>query len=295
MITSIIFSKNRPLQLDLCLSSIAKNFPDSSQIIVIHNNDPAFDEAHNVLCQEHSHIESWKQSSSIFNDVSIATLGAKNDYICFFTDDCMVYREVPFTTSEIIKLFHDPMSDTSGHELKIACISLRLGTNTTLRYYGDGQHPALDNLPVKVKSDGMFLYWSRGSLPPGGYWSYPLSVDGHIFEKTHIALYCDELKMLDKIYRWKQTPNEFEAKLQRFYFELPIMMASPTESCVVNSPNNRVQDSHQNRSGDFFAYDSKFLLDKYITGHRINLEDLNFNDIRTPHTEINLIEGLYVK
>ena len=46
MITSIVFSKNRPLQLDLCLESIHKNFPACNKVIVLHHNDAEFSEAH---------------------------------------------------------------------------------------------------------------------------------------------------------------------------------------------------------------------------------------------------------
>ena len=37
MITSIIFSKDRPLQLDLCLRTIRKNFKECSRAVIIYD------------------------------------------------------------------------------------------------------------------------------------------------------------------------------------------------------------------------------------------------------------------
>ena len=87
MITSIIFSKDRPLQLDLCLNSIKKNFKDSSQNIVIHNNSEQFDKAHKTLQEEHQDVEFWQQSDSLFKDILHAITGAKNNFICFFISE----------------------------------------------------------------------------------------------------------------------------------------------------------------------------------------------------------------
>ena len=37
---------------------------------------------------------------------------------------------------------------------------------------------------------------------------------------------------------------------------------------------------------------SKILLEKYESGGRIELEDLDFSDIKCPHTEIDILKGL---
>ena len=118
------------------------------------------------------------------------------------------------------------------------------------------------------------------------------SVDGHIFRKADIVEMMDELQLLQSRYNWGDTPNVLESQLQRFWPLRGNYMMSPKHSVVVNSPNNRVQDSHKNRSGDVFSYDSKYLLDKYVDGNRISLEDCSFDNIRCPHTEIDLIKGI---
>jgi len=129
----------------------------------------------------------------------------------------------------------------------------------------------------------------------GGYWAYPLSVDGHIFERSTLELYCEELEVLDKYNTknpWQQTPNEFEGKLQRFFFDLPPLMAAPRESCVVNSPNNRVQETIQNRNGDTYSYSSEELRKYFKQGKRLSLSKVPFGKIACPHQEIDILKGL---
>ena len=42
MITAIVYSKDRPLQLDLCLNSIAKNFDQASDVVVIYKSSDLY-------------------------------------------------------------------------------------------------------------------------------------------------------------------------------------------------------------------------------------------------------------
>ena len=104
----------------------------------------------------------------------------------------------------------------------------------------------------------------------------------------------DEICHISKLYpeRWKHTPNELESALQRFWTITPNVMVSPMSSRVVNSPNNRVQNTHENLSGAQHSYDEDFLLGKYMAGNRINLDYLDFSNIQCPHTEIDLLRGL---
>ena len=291
MITSIIFSKDRALQLDLTLQSIQKNFTQSDQINVIYNtSEEKFCRSYDQLVQDYPDVKFVKQEYSLFCDISETINAANNDYVCFFTDDNVVFNSVKLSETKLKKIF----------DLQCSCFSLRLGVNSQLRDYGDGQFRN-DVIPQLRMVDD-FLIWNRTTIPIGGYWSYPLSVDGHIFEKSTINLFCKELKVLNKHYSyqgtrrekncWRQTPNEFESKLQRFWFDLPPMMASPKESCVVNSPNNRVQNTAQNRHGDTYSYSSQQLNDLFATGKRIDMEMIDFKNIKCPHQEIDILEGV---
>ena len=103
----------------------------------------------------------------------------------------------------------------------------------------------------------------------------------------------EEICHLQQIKNWRHTPNEFESVIQRFVLCYGNCMIAPAHSCVVNSPNNRVQNSHdQNRSGDIYSYDPDSLLQNFIRGYRINIDKLEIPEIQCPHTELNLMRGL---
>ena len=81
--------------------------------------------------------------------------------------------------------------------------------------------------------------------------------------------------------------------MQRFHFEVPAFMAAPIYSCVVNSPNNRVQSSHSdNLSGSVYPLVPYELNEQFQKGRRLNLDRINFGDIDCPHQEIDILKGL---
>lgn len=280
LITSIIFSKDRPLQLDLCLKSIKKNFKDSTQNIVIHNNSESFENnfAHKTLREEHPDVEYWRQSSSLFKDVFHAVHSAKNDLICFFTDDDIFYNEFKCDNYNFMS-----SENTS-------CLSLRMGLNITERSHAGQVGPDLCANAWGIGKD--FMFWSKTAHAYGSYWSYDLSVDGHVFTRNRLFEMLGELCLLQDKKEWGNTPNVLESVMQRFWAIGPNLMVSPRQSMVVNSPNNRVQDTHQNMSGEKYDYSSETLLEKYNSGARINLDDLDFSDIRCPHTELDILKGI---
>ena len=282
LITSIIFSKDRPAQLDLCLNSIKKNFPDSKHNIVIYNNSQDFADSYRTVQKEHSDVLFWPQGPSLFKDTYAAIASAKYDHVCFFTDDDICFAEVPSIPYEAIFT-----------ESYVTCVSLRLGLNICQRSHeGDVSSDKVGEHYI----NGDIISWPRTSYLYGSYWSYSLSVDGHIFRKQDMANMIDELCYLESRYKWGHTPNVLESELQRFWTTSPNFMIAPKSSVVVNSPNNRVQESHpENRAGDSHAADSYFLLGKYLSGQRIKLEYLNFDNIKCPHTEIDLMVGMHDK
>ena len=297
MFTSIVFSKDRALQLDLTLNSIKSHIPCTQYEYPIHRIDVLYttsqehENSYQTLIKEHEDVNFVKQSASIFTDIKKLVDTSLDEHVCFFTDDNIVYRELSLTQEDIKLAF----------ENQVSCISLRLGKNTVMRDYGDGVLRQ-DALPKEVGSLGNLLIWNRTSIPVGGYWAYPLSVDAHIFEKNKLLKFCDELCVLEAHYSnrgvprakyaWKQTPNEFEAKLQMYFFDLPALMACPEYSCVVNSPNNRVQNQIKNRNGDSYSYVALDLKDEYEEGKRLSLGGIDFEEIVCPHQELDILQGI---
>lgn len=279
MITSIIFSKDRALQLDLTLKSVKQNFPLCGNIEVIYKcSSDDHNNSYEKLKIEHPDVGFRNQKHDSLIWIIVKTIDDHTgDYFCFLTDDDIFYRKSNTTKSDLINLLGGP-----------ACISLRMGVNITHRDFGNGLEP--DTKPDIFKYGNNHIVWNRMTVPAGGYWNYPLSVDGHIFKQDLI------LKILYTMNKWPEsstifTPNKFEQMLQRFFFDISSTMASEIYSCVVNSPNNRVQNEFDNKHGEKFFCDAESLNFVFNQGKRIDLNKLEFGQICCPHQEINLSKG----
>ena len=282
MITSIVYSKDRPLQLDLCLQSISKHFKQASEVVVIYKASDLYRDSYDTLMKEHADVKFIEQSKSIFKDSLDVILSAKNEFVCFFTDDDIVYRQVPQIREDILS------------EDKIECFSLRMGTNIAKRSHEGRCYPDTPIPQMLQVIDENNMCWAKTLREYGSYWSYSMSVDGHIFRKKQLQVMFDEMWYLSQRYTdWSQTPNKIESMMQRFWTDGKPLIASFMHSVVVNSPNNRVQESHlHNMFGEASAYKADELLEKYLLGRRINIDNLDFGQIECPHTEINILKGL---
>ena len=282
MITGIVFSKDRAMQLRLLLESLELNFPQLEGTDVLYDcSDDSFLEGYKKLQSEYPSVKFFKQSENFYEDIQNILFESK-DYICFFTDDDLVYQKIPKSIENLPYIFKVPVS----------CFSLRIGYNTVLREC-DGEI-FQDNLPPQGEIRYLFddiIAWNRTLIPVGGYWSYPLSVDGHIFRKSEISSFLDEIICWNKsscCNKISNTPNSFESILQRFYFETPPLMVSFTDSVVVNSPNNRVQNDFENAAGEKFSLSQNYLNQKYLDGYVIDIKNINLSNIKCPHQELDL-------
>ena len=283
VITTIIFSKDRTLQLDLAINSLKKNYKDCDEIFVLEKYSEEYLPSLKILKNEHDDVKFIKQGGSIYKDVKDISLLSKNDSICFFTDDDIFYRFMQNHTNVYEYIF-------SIEEIPVCCISLRLGLNICKRrmdgsWYDDKITIAFDGGDVMIIPKTNYAY--------GSYWSYSHSLDGHVFQKEYVRSIMSELQYLDERYKYPQTPNELESQMQRFWPISNDAIICPKSSHVVNTPNNRVSETHaDNRSGEDIELDSDFLLGKYMSGKRIDIDLLDFDNIECPHQEINILEGI---
>ncbi len=306
-ITSIIFSKDRPLQLDLLLSSMEKcdvNDVFEEKIVIYKCSNLEYEKAYKKLPKEYPNVSFWEQSESLFKDVDVAVSCSLSPYIAFFTDDNIFYNDILLTQRWIDGAF--------GSEVgRLSHISLRLGENTQYRSgagiegmfkqevgdFGAFVHPR----PLATEWERL-LYYDRSIHYYGGYWNYPISLDGHIFQQSVVQAWTEELCYLDKIKKWKQNPNELERALQRFCQECPPFVIMPPLGCVVNSPNNQVSDyfnhdeSVKNISGETYPLQADRLLEDFNNGYRVCYKTLkkagHLDNIICAHQEINILDAM---
>ena len=273
MISAVVFSKNRAAQLHLALHSIRKNFSDISDITVLytHTTDE-FKEGYEItqLFFPSSERVNWVEDSNFKND-TIDILNKGCGHVCFFTDDDIVYRKVFDSCESICRIF-DEYPD-------LFTISLRLGKNVYMQNVWRHIHC---ELPQETATLGQkYVLWNwRTLLSPDGYYSYPFSVDGHIYRTKDI------LNIISK-YDF-DTPNALEGRAAYDYRDdMQDIMACFFASCLVNTPVNIVGSS-ENMSGMVHGATLEELNKRYLNGEVPDLESMDFSGIKSSHQEIEI-------
>lgn len=239
--TTIVFSKDRAMQLDAFLRSFRAHVsPAGTPVHVLFRGTNARHDAAyvEVFAQHADFVTAHRQGASFKADV-LGLLPAKG-IVVFFVDDQVFVR--PWAVQQIDGL------------------SLRLSPHLTKNYASnDAPQPVPALVPV---FDYLLTWkWRDGELA----WGYPLSVDGHLYD-VH-----DVRQMLEAIAF--TSPNTMESGLQAFVEEFLDRPAyCYTYAKVVNIPWNQVQDDWNNRCSNVYTSDQ--LLTLWEHGQRVDLEPL---------------------
>ncbi len=291
MITTIIFSKDRPLQLDLCLNSIKKNLvgSDDIRVTVIENYSEKYRNSIETLKSEHSTVDFISQRDiSLFKSIwtFLSTQGSLGFPVLFFTDDGILFKEQDVRS--ICRLMENK---------DIVTYSMRMGLNVVRREhqgmsFPDTVNPSPDK--TQVDRENEILIWDKTVSNYGNYWSYSHSVDGHVFRYNDIFDWTDTLATLSTYKKMQdKTPNDYESALQMFWCSTVPWMTSSLQSSYVNSPNNRVSGNfHENSSGESHYCSTEGMLNLYERGKRIDFSKVPIPHIDCPHTEIDIMKGI---
>ena len=238
----IVFSKDRPMQLDCTLRSLKKNAPKPDYLSVIYKASNEF------YKKGYEKIDSNLIEESIFKQNVLDSL--LGDYTLFLTDDDIVFKEISYV----------------GFNEEVCCFSYRLGTNISYCYSND-RHNRLKNFYYGDKIKYINWDWKNEELD----FAYPLSVTSHLFKTEFIK------KLTEKIHF--NNPNEYEAALQQFVSMSPRMMMSYVDSRIVGVPVNKVNTSFENRNGLVHSYSTEELNNMFLADQRIDFEKMDFNII----------------
>lgn len=277
-LTSIIFSRDRPAQLDLLLRSMEAHAPAflTSVYVVTAASDLSFGEGYNILQHERDVSLIHETVSEPFRDIVMNLLArGRSTKVAFFVDDDVIYRPLPIAhPSKWLDLFPG-----------VASFSLRLGTNTTECY----PLRARQGTPP-LRFIGDFVAWEWNLHTAAHDWAYPGSLDGHIYRRDDLLRWLDGAEF--------SNPNQLEEALMRGIrredSELSPLtaMAAFVSSCVVGIPANSVSETHgSNRHGELFAVDPAALNELYLAGRRLSLpviEGLG-QQVNAAHVEMPLL------
>lgn len=260
MIAAVVFSRDRPIQLDLLLTSLERNAPGVFDPIHVlwRATGPEYHEGYE-LCLRH-HPEAWFMPEDAFAS-QVRYLLHSPAYATFLTDDDVLYR--PWAGRLPARAL--------GFD--VACVSLRLGRNTDWCY----PHGRRQELPRLIADDSHVLGWDWATAD--GDFGYPGSLDGHIFRGGDLYALLGDASF--------SNPNTLEDVLVARVSRLgKPRMAAYAESCLLGIPANRVNETSPNRNGETHPYDVAELNRRYLAGERIDLAAMDFSAVRGAHQEL---------
>jgi len=278
----IVFSRNRPLQLDLCLSSFHRhsdvssyNFWKEMDITTIYTCDPEYQDAYSQLDIE------WGDYTHLVKEINfkqdVLNLLKDKTHVLFLVDDCIFTHD--FSLKKIVHVL-DSRKNTVG-------FSLRLGKNTNYCYTLD----RIQDTPfvAEVTSSMLGYNWTNAD----GDFGYPAEVSSSVYR---VKNFIEPLKMYDF-----KNPNELESlmnSIANVYMDSDkntFLNKMPTLSCYEQSvafcnPCNKVQDvAPDNRSGNKVNHSARNLLWFYNNGIRIDPKKFDGLISNSVHMEVDLV------
>lgn len=235
----IIFSKDRPAQLDLLLRSIRKHmWHEPTKVIweVSSARSREFYDGYGL-------IPGLEVTSGSFDDeLRGALLSCPDDTVTFFCDDDVVFRPVP-------------RFDLATMPEAILTVSLRLGKENAQMPW-----PGAET-------------WDWTVLPRHQF-GFPASVDGHTFRVEDVW----EMIGDDWIQNPTMLETAMALRVETFTERRPLMGCFE-EQKLVGIPVNRVSESSGCLNGQKHPQSTKYLNDRFLAGERIDLDSLDLEGV----------------
>ena len=258
-ISLIVFSKDRPLQLEAFIESCNINFKNYSEMYVIYNySTEKYKIAYQEIFSNYNTINPVDEN--VFNNFKTTLINVLNKIntskFIFFVDD-------------IIFTDYINVNDLLNIDLKKFIFSLRLGLNLNYSYVVK-KHMRLPDY-IKEKN---FIQWNWNQSDYD--WAYPLSLDGNLY-------LVEEFNFIIKHLDFK-SPNSLEDSLQilKYYYGKRNGICYEN-SRLFNNPCNKVQTENNNFHGEIHQDE---LLKYWQNGLRINTLIYKKYDNKSVHEEV---------
>ena len=249
-IVCVVFSKDRPLQLDATLRSLELNCTDlriAAIRVLYATSGPHFAAQYRVLATEHPGITFVREARF---KPDLVELAQGSPHVMFLVDDTLFVGALSLVQA-IKVLDQDP-----------ACLgfSFRLGRNTTYCYTLDKPQrlPAFEELQPGV----LAFDWTKEEFDFG----YPIEVASSIYRTADLLPLLRELE-----YR---NPNTLESVLADHagsFRETRPRLACYAQSVAFSVPANLVQTAWQNRIDSNPALTAEALGNAFAHGQRLDV------------------------
>lgn len=266
-VTGVIFSRDRPLQLDALLTSHKLNSQSEHQISVIlyssnQNFRGAYNEVKSRFAGQNIVFVEQDKEDRFKETVEQHIRGLESSRLFFLVDDQLFIR--PF---DVLWM--------AGWASEACIPSLRLGLSLRRTETKSTQSlPAFHSVEAKQKFVFAWM-WGTGDKS----WGYPYSLDGHIFMTDEILPKLEKLR-----YR---SPSSLELELQKFRWRMMRKWGiCDVLPCLLNIPANRVQSEIDNTHAGISTED---LCDLWRHGSRLDVQSYQGFIPRSTHEQIALV------
>ena len=245
---SLVFSKDRPLQLDAALRSWKRHCRDagSAAVIVLYKASTSkLLSLYQRLAREHPEVN-FVQEGDFRRDVLRSVRG--QEYVLFVVDDTVFVQD--FAMADVVR--------TLEEHPEVLGFSLRLGRNTTYCYTLNQPQ----RLPeFEPQEPGSLKYrWPNADYDFG----YPLEVSSSMYRGKEILPLLEQLDF--------KNPNTLEDILSRGkerFRESHPFLACWEHSGAFSIPANKVQLVCNNRASSHAGYSAEALAELFAQGQRI--------------------------
>lgn len=255
----IIFSYNRPLQLEALLHSITTHVEHAQSVSIIYRTKgESFNTAYEELKTSWPSVKFYQQHNppADFKPLLLELITqSPSAYICFGVDDIILTDTIDMNACV------QALQKTDAYGFY-----LRLGKNITYSYNYNISLIIPEMTPIE---QDVYRFSFTGNK---SYWAYPNTVDMTVYKKDDILPALKEMKY--------SSPNTLEALWNR-QANLEHNGLCFSHSKMVNAPLNIVQENWHSKHDD--AYSPEELLNFWQQGLRIDIAELHTINNNSAH------------
>lgn len=275
----IVWSKDRPAQLHLCLETLISNFKEAkdSTIAVVYRATTArmtkaYDQLRSVWSA--NELEGGPKINFIYDTnfylMTVMAFGY-HEQTMFVVDD-QVFTDTFSTSDEAFVM------QRNGKD-KFFTISLRLDPTKNYCYPVDQNQPIPE---FTLKTENTLAWnWSSAKFD----WGYVASLDGNVYITDPIRGLISQIQP-NQITNPNTLENILNAVSQQGAVTYPKQNLAYAKAKTVSIPVNKVQSTFNNRSSD--SYSIEELLNKWEEGYKIDADAVvsKVKDSNSPHTPV---------
>ena len=267
-LATIVFSKDRPMQLDATLRSLRLHGIDQGvpcTSILYKASSPEFEAAYGVLRLQYPDVVFHQETDFKLDLLSVI---GDAEHVLFLVDDTIVTAHMPV---RLAVGFLDAHQDLIG-------FSFRLGRNTTHCYALD-RAQALPEF-AELGDDVLGFDWVAGEHDFG----YPLELSSSLYRSADLRPLLGWLS-----YR---NPNSLEdglASSSEVFATTRPRLGCLSRSVAVSVPANMVQSGWSNRASSQDGLDAASMLRRFERGERVDVSSYTGVTSRSCHQELGFI------